>query len=249
MNSEFAGKNRGQSRTVKRLSRFDLSSPGACYILKRIQMAYDIQTEARAASTENSGGGMTYAEFLNWPGANHHVEWVNGRMVFMSPVTEPHENIRGFLNSLIKIFAEAHHRGRVYSEPFQMKTGPDLPGRAPDVFFVANENLSRVKRLNLEGAADLVVEIISPGSRATDRGDKFYEYEQGGVPEYWLLDPERQQAEFYLRGEDGIYRLVPPDKDGLYHSKVLAGLWLKVEWLWQPQPPAIMDVLREWGLV
>jgi Uma2 family endonuclease len=212
-------------------------------------MAYEIQTEPCAASAETSAGAMTYQEFLNWPGDNHHVEWVNGRMVFMSPVTEPHENIRGFLYSLLKNFVEAHHLGRVYSESFQMKTGPDLPGRAPDVFFVANENLRRVTRMYLEGPADLVVEIISPGSRATDRGDKFYEYEQGGVPEYWLLDPERQQAEFYLRGSDGIYRLVPLGSDGVYRSKMLKDLWLRVEWLWQPLPPPILDVLREWRLV
>jgi Uma2 family endonuclease len=212
-------------------------------------MACETQTEPRAVSTEASAGKMTYEEFLLWPGDNHHVEWVNGRIVFMSPVTEPHENIRGFLYSLIKLFVEVRHLGQVYSEPFQMKTGPDLPGRAPDVFFVANENLGRVKRLNLEGPADLVVEIISPGSRATDRGDKFYEYEQGGVPEYWLLDPERQQAEFYLRGDDGIYRLVLLGSDGIYRSRVLAGLWLKVEWFWQPLPPPIMDVLRAWSLV
>ena len=212
-------------------------------------MAHEIETEPGVASAGTPTGAMSYEEFLNWPGDNHHVEWVNGRMVFMSPVTEPHENIRGFVYSLIKHFVEAHRLGRVYSEPFQMKTGPDLPGRAPDVFFVATANLERVKRLNLEGPADLVVEIISPGSRATDRGDKFYEYEQGGVPEYWLLDPERQQAEFYLRGEEGIYRLVPLGGDGIYRSQVLTGLWLKVAWLWQPLPPPLMDVLKEWKLV
>lgn len=217
-------------------------------MLKRTQVAYETENR-RVASTETSGRAMTYEEFLNWPGDNHHVEWVNGRMVFMSPVTEPHENLRGFLHPLLKHFAEAHHLGRVYSEPFQMKTGPDLPSRAPDVFFVANENLTRVRRLNLEGPADLVIEIISPGSRATDRGDKFYEYEQGGVPEYWLLDPERRQAEFYLRGDDGIYRPMPLGGDGIYRSRVLAGLWLKVGWLWQPQPPSLMDVLREWGVI
>jgi Uma2 family endonuclease len=212
-------------------------------------MAYEIQTEPRLASTEAPAGRMTYEEFLHWPGDNHHVEWVNEGIVFMSPVTKPHEIIRRFLYTLINLFAEARHLGQVYSEPFQMKTGPDLPGRAPDVFFVANQNLNRVKRLNMEGPADLVVEIISPGSRATDRGDKFYEYEQGGVPEYWLLDPERRQAEFYLRGDDGIYRLVPLGSDGVYRSQVLAGLWLKVEWLWQPLPPPIMEVLKEWRLV
>jgi Uma2 family endonuclease len=212
-------------------------------------MAHEVQTEPRAASAEAFSGAISYEEFLSWPGDHHHVEWVNGRIVLMSPVTKSHESIRGFLYSLIKLFVEARRFGEVYSEPFQMKTGPDLPGRAPDVFFVASEHLSRVKPLNLEGPADLVVEIISPGSRAADRGDKFYEYEQGGVPEYWLLDPERQQAEFYLRGEDGIYRLAPVGGDGIYRSKVLSGLWLKVEWLWQPLPPPIMEILREWGLL
>lgn len=211
-------------------------------------MAHDIQTEPRAAAAEIAPAPLSYEEFLNWPGDNHHVEWVHGSIVIMSPVTEPHENIRGFLYSLIKHFAEAHGLGRVYSEPFQMKTGPDLPGRAPDVFFVGNQSLGRVRRLYLEGPADLVVEIISAGSRAADRGDKFYEYEQGGVPEYWLLDPERRQAEFYLRGNDGIYRVVPLAADGVYRSKILAGLWLNVDWLWQPLPPPIMQVLREWKL-
>ena len=106
-----------------------------------------------------------------------------------------------------------------------------------------------MKRLYLDGPADLAIEIISPGSRATDRGDKFYEYEQGGVLEYWLLDPERRQAEFYGRGDDGIYRLVPLPEDGLYRSQALPDLWLKVGWLWQPMPPPIMEVLKAWALV
>lgn len=220
-----------------------------CFMLKWTQMAHETQTEPRAASGEASAGTMSYEKFLNRAGDDQHVEWVNERMVFMSPVTEPHENIRGFLYSLIKHFVEARQLGRVYSEPFQMKTGPDLPGRAPDVFFVANHNLGRVKRLNVDGPADLVVEIISPGSRATDRGDKFYEYEQGGVPEYWLLDPERRQAEFYLSGNDGIYRVAPLASEGIYRSQVLAGLWLKLEWLWLPLPPPIISVLREWKLI
>lgn len=108
---------------------------------------------------------------------------------------------------------------------------------------------ARLKRLYLDGPADLVVEIISPGSRGVDRGDKFYEYEQGGVPEYWLIDPDRKQAEFYLRGEDGIHRPAPVGKDGVDHSQVLPGLWLKVDWLWQEPLPPLLDVLREWKMI
>jgi Uma2 family endonuclease len=67
----------------------------------------------------------------------------------------------------------------------------------------------------LEGPADLVVEITSRDSRARDRGEKFYEYEQGGGRGYWLLDYLRRQGEFYQLGLGGIYHGVPVGADGI----------------------------------
>jgi Uma2 family endonuclease len=86
-------------------------------------------------------------------------------------------------------------------------------------------------------------------SRERDRGAKFYEYEQGGVPEYWLLDPAREQAEFYQRGENGRYALIPPDTTGRYYSAVLPGLWLQVDWLWCRPLPSVLTVLQEWAII
>jgi len=83
---------------------------------------------------------------------------------------------------------------------------------------------------------------------ARDRGDKFLEYEKGGVKEYWLIDPIRQLAEFY-RLDNGVYRLAPVDNDGIYRSIVIAGVWLRVDWLWQEPLPPLMSILKEWGLV
>ena len=94
-----------------------------------------------------------------------------------------------------------------------------------------------------------MVEIISPGSRGTDRGDKFYEYEKGGVKEYWLIDPERRRAEFYRLGRDKQFDLIPIDEAGVFRSGVLKGLWLNVEWLSQRPLPKLKVVLKEWGLV
>ncbi|MCZ7637469.1 MAG: Uma2 family endonuclease [Verrucomicrobia bacterium] len=193
--------------------------------------------------------GISYEAFLNRPGDLEHLEWVQGKVVPMSPVSREHADVGLFLLSLIKHYVEAKDLGAVLFEPFQMKTGPDLPGRAPDILFVAKANLERLHPLFLEGPGDLVVEIISPGSRAVDRGEKFFEYEQGGVPEYWLIDPQRQQAEFYQRGANGIYRLVPVDSAGRYRSRVLEGLWLEVTWLWQRPLPSLVGVLRAWRLI
>lgn len=192
---------------------------------------------------------ISYEEFLKWDGENSHVEWVNGEVIEMSPISDRHEDLSGFLKPLLRHFVEAHQLGIIRGEPFQMKPALSLPGRAPDFFFVANAHLDRLRNTYLEGPADLVVEIISPESRARDRGDKFFEYEAAGIPEYWLIDPVRQQAEFYQFNENGIYRTVPLDQEGRYHSAVLPGLWLQVDWLWQTPLPPLLSVLKAWELV
>src|SRR5205814_1954876 len=136
---------------------------------------------------------MTYEQFLEWLDEDTHAEWVNGEVMVMSPVGDLHQEIGRFLLMLLSHFVEAFHLGAIRYDPFQMKTAPDLPGRAPDILFVATSHLSRLKKSYLEGPADLAVEIVSPESGARDCGDKYYEYEQGGVREYWLIDPQRKQ--------------------------------------------------------
>ena len=192
---------------------------------------------------------ISYEAFLERIDENSHVEWVDGEVVEMSPISERHEDLSGFLKPLLRHFAEAHQLGIVRGEPYQMKPALHLPGRAPDFFFVATAHLDRLQSTYLEGPADLVVEIISPESRVRDRGDKFFEYEAGGIPEYWLLDPIREQAEFYQLNENGIYRTVLADKDGRYYSASLPGLWLQVDWLWQTPLPPLLSVLKAWELI
>jgi Uma2 family endonuclease len=191
---------------------------------------------------------MTYEEFLAWCDEDTHAEWVNGEVVRMSPISEEHQDLGRFLLVLLTLFLEAHPLGRLQYEPFQMKTAPDLPGRAPDILFVTTENLTRLHRTYLEGPADLVVEVVSPDDPDRDREEKFGEYQQGGVREYWLMDQPVRQAAFYQL-ENGLYRLMPVSEDGIFRSGVLPGFWLKVGWLWQEPRPPVLTILREWGLI
>ena len=192
---------------------------------------------------------ISYEEFLGQIDENPHVEWVGGETIPMSPVSNQHQNVAGFLIALLRVYAEERHLGEVRSEPYQMKPALSLPGRAPDIFFVATAHLDRLRSTYLEGPADLVVEIISPESRSRDRGDKFFEYEAAGIPEYWLLDPIRQQAEFYQLDAGGIYRPATLDAQGRYNSVVLPDLWLQVDWLWQTPLPPLLSVLKAWKLI
>jgi Uma2 family endonuclease len=109
--------------------------------------------------------------------------------------------------------------------------------REPDLFFVAAESLGRLTDTELNGPAELAIEVISTDSVLRDREDKFYEYQAGGVREYWIIDPrpKRQRADFYVLDENNIYQPVPA-ADGVYRSTVLPGFWLRIDWLWAEEP-------------
>jgi Uma2 family endonuclease len=211
-----------------------------------------MSTETRpiAPGRETPPGCLTFEEFLDWCDEDTWAEWVDGEVQMVSPASEPHADLSGFLQAILRHWIEARDLGIVLAAPFLMRLpDPVRRGREPDLLFVRKENRGRLRETYLDGPADLVIEIISPASIARDRGDKFLEYEQARIPEYWLVDPARQQAEFYQLGPDGHYRLALGGSGGTYVSPVLDGFPLPVAWLWQKPLPKLLDALRELGLV
>jgi len=99
--------------------------------------------------------------------------------------------------------------------------------REPDIFFIAKEHADRIGE-RICGVPDLIVEVISPGTRRVDRGEKLYEYAKAGVGEYWLVDPEERTIEVYTL-QEGVYgilgRFSPGEKA---RSQLLAGFEVEV---------------------
>ncbi|MBM3235777.1 Uma2 family endonuclease [Candidatus Poribacteria bacterium] len=188
---------------------------------------------------------LSYEEFLDWCDEDTLAEWVDGEIIMYSPASLRHQDLTDFLISILRIYTEAKGLGVMLSAPFQMKLPEHLPGREPDLIFVSTANLHRLQKTYLDGPADLAIEIISEESIDRDRGRKFVEYEASGVQEYWLIDPLRSQAEFYRLGADNRYHVVLPDAEGIYHSEVLSGFWLRVSWFWQTPLPPTVRILAE----
>ncbi len=188
---------------------------------------------------------VSYEAFLDWLDEDTRAEWVHGEIIVMSPASNRHQQIAGFLVAVLGIYVEERELGQVLCAPFQMKMEH---GREPDVLFVAEAHRDRLRETYLKGPADLVVEIVSPESGPRDRGEKFYEYEAGGVPEYWLVDPAREQLEVYRLAE-GRYHSIRPEEEDVYRSEVVPGFWLRAGWLWQQPLPKVLDVLRRWEIV
>src|SRR5258706_13802750 len=107
-------------------------------------MAQEIKTQTPTMPVSSAPlPRMTYDEFLKW-GDGIRAEWVDGEVIVMSPASEPHQNLNGFLASLLRYFAEAHELGQILIPPFQMKLSTRPSGREPDLMFISNDNLSNL---------------------------------------------------------------------------------------------------------
>ena len=197
-----------------------------------------------------SSAKMTYEEFLR-EYAGQYAEYVDGEIIKDMTVSKTHDELNTFLKLLLKVFVENKRLGKIHGEPYpmRMKFGDKVKGREPDIFFVSTENFERLNEKYCDGAADLVVKIISPESVVRDTEDKFEEYEAAGVKEYWIINPNRRTAIFYGYDKDRKYKMLPISSDGNFESLVIKGLWIKVDWLWQEELPNLMDVLKEWKLI
>ncbi len=184
---------------------------------------------------------ISYEEFLRLTDGTH-AEWVDGEVIEGVAISRTHDEAHTYLVLLFGSYLSELPTGKLLKDPFQMKAGPNLPGRAPDLIFIANEHLGRLHENYLEGPADLAVEIVSPGNASTDYVDKYREYESGGVSEYWIVDPVNQTADFFVLHE-GRYARVLADAAGVYRSATVPGFWIRVSWLWE-RPP-LSQVLPE----
>ena len=187
---------------------------------------------------------MSYEEYLALPDEGI-VEWVNGEIIRHMPATASHQDIVGLLFALIRDFIHVLGIGRVFVAPFEVKLWPGGPAREPDILFVGQDRLSSLDDRRFEGGPTLVVEIVSPGSVTIDRVDKFREYERAGVGEYWIIDPRRQkqQADFYMRDEQGQFMPIDISDEGIYTSTLLPGFHLQIGWLWRPEEVNVQRAL------
>lgn len=178
---------------------------------------------------------MSYEEYLTAFDETTHAEWVNGEVIILMPPLIRHAQLVSFLHVFLGNFVALHRLGELLAAPCEVQLNPYSNAREPDLFFVKAEHAHRLKARRLEGPADLIIEIVSPESVARDRGEKFDEYEEAGVREYWIIDsrPGKQRADFWALDAFGRYRAASLDEDGVYRSIVLKGLWLDVNWLWQ----------------
>lgn len=163
--------------------------------------------------------------------AAHHYEWVQGVVIKMSPVSDEHDEITGFLYLLLRAYLEQKLvKGKVKREPFVMKVEKTNSKREPDLQIILGDNLNNLKDTFMDGPADICIEVVSSESTSRDHGEKLKEYEGGGVKEYWIIDPIRDECRFYQLVGD-VYK--PVKFDDTYQTPILPKFNLTVSILWK----------------
>jgi len=103
----------------------------------------------------------------------------------------------------------------------------------PDVIYVSKARAG-ILRERVEGAPDLVVEILSAATARRDLGEKLRLYAESGVVEYWIIDPTLETFEF-LENTPAGFRVRPPE-GAVYRSAAIPGLELDLEAFWRALP-------------
>jgi Uma2 family endonuclease len=155
------------------------------------------------------------------PETNQPTELWDGELI-MSPAPRPsHQEIVMQVARRLQDFVTAHDLGKIFISPCDVVLTQRRTVQ-PDVIYVSRARQAIIQD-NIQGVPDLVVEVISEGSWRRDRIDKKALYEQFGLPEYWIIDPEARTIEVFVLTE-GAYRLHTRASDAQsVSSRLLAG--------------------------
>lgn len=142
----------------------------------------------------------TYADHRSIPEDHRRHEIVDGELIVTPTPRINHQAVAADLLALLRALARRHDLGEAVG-PITVRLRDDLV-LEPDIAFVRTERLEIADpEGDVRGAPDLVVEVLSPGTGAYDRGLKRKRYLESGVGEVWIVDVDERRVEVWRPGE------------------------------------------------
>jgi len=177
----------------------DLPGNSAAGMVKEPAAGYSFTKTA-----EKKDGEYTLDDYYALPD-ERRVELIDGVFYDMSAPAVIHQKILGELFILFRECTDAHEgECEVYLSPCDVRLDMDNKTMVqPDLLVICKEYDLGAKRF--EGAPDLVLEILSPSTRSKDMLLKLYKYQNAGVKEYWIVDPDHETVLVYDFREDNFY--------------------------------------------
>lgn len=159
----------------------------------------------------------TYSEFARLPtSGTTRYEVIDGELVVTPAPSVRHQRIVGRLFAALFEFARSNRLGETFVSPLDVLFA-EGDYMEPDVLFLLKGRDDVLTDRGVEGAPDLVVEVLSPSTEARDRGIKLERYRLYGVTEYWVVDPQE--------GIVDVWRLTSGVTEPERHRKSDTLLW------------------------
>ncbi len=146
-----------------------------------------------------------------------------------------HQAVAGELFAFLRDYLRSLKSGMVFHAPFDVIL-EDKVALQPDVVVFKEEKYNLYEKQGFFGAPDLVMEVISKGTRRIDYGRKFDLYEKYGVPEYWIVEPELQSIEIHVLKESKYVLDQALASTQVAVSRILPGFSVQLEQIFNPWP-------------
>jgi Uma2 family endonuclease len=186
-------------------------------------------------------GNVTFEQFVELVADGQKADLLDGVIYMASPDNIEGNDLNAWLCTILYGFADVNDLGKVYVSRVAYRIGTKR-GPEPDLGFVPKALEWRRRRGYIDGPPALAVEIVSADSVHRDYVLKRRIYEQAGVQEYWIIDPEEERATFLVLRK-GRFKERKPVKH-IWQSEVLPGLVLDVRWFWNAHRPHAVEVLQ-----
>jgi len=169
----------------------------------------------------------TYEDYIKTPETERY-ELIEGELLMTPSPVPKHQRISGKLEFNLRRFVTENNLGEVFDAPCDVYLDNENVVQ-PDILFISKDRLHIIGEKNIQGAPDLVIEIISENSAYRDMVQKKSLYARSGVKEYWIVIPEEELIEIYLLKEN-IYHLSNAyRKDQALESPNLTGFKLNIK--------------------
>jgi len=152
----------------------------------------------------------TYEDYVKLPeGAPYQL--IGGELIMTPAPTPYHQIVSRKIMSLLIQYVEKNNLGEILYSPIDVYFSEEDVFQ-PDIIFISKERLNIIGETKIEGAPDLIIEILSPSTAYYDLGRKYEVYEKNGVKEYWIVHPERKSIEIY-QNQEGQFKLIQMAKE------------------------------------
>ncbi len=156
---------------------------------------------------------LTYEDYCLLPNDGKRYEIIDGELIVSPSPARAHQKIVTALVYYLVDFVRKRRLGEVYVAPFDVVFS-QFDVVEPDVLYISNSRSSILTRANVQGAPDLVVEVLSESTEKVDRTTKLKLYARFGVSEYWIIDPVACTANIFRSQRESLelaQRLSPTD--------------------------------------